>query len=54
MRIFKLPYFSRWARKSGISDAALVQAVAEMEAGIIDSELGGNLLKKRIPIPGRG
>jgi hypothetical protein len=41
-------------RKSGLSDNALLEAVAEMADGLIDADLGGNLVKKRIPLPGRG
>lgn len=29
-------------------------AVAEMSAGLVDAELGGNVYKKRVPMPGRG
>ena len=29
-------------------------AVAEMEDGLIDARLGGNVVKKRVALPGRG
>ena len=32
----------------------LRDAVAEMECGLIDVDLGGGLFKKRIALPGRG
>lgn len=32
----------------------MIAAVVEMEQGLIDAELGGNVVKKRIPLPGRG
>ncbi len=35
-------------------DSVLITAVAEMEQGLIDAELGGHVVKKRIPLPGRG
>ena len=53
-RVFKTRHFGRWLRKSGLSDRALCQAVVEMLAGLIDAELGGGVVKKRIALPGRG
>lgn len=53
-RIFKTRTFARWARKAGLSDAALVAAVTEMMDGLIDADLGGNVVKKRVALPGRG
>ena len=41
-------------RKNDIVDASLVKAVGEMEAGLIDAELGGSLYKKRIALSGMG
>ena len=40
--------------KTGLSDEALCQAVAEMAGGLVDADLGGNMVKKRIALPGRG
>lgn len=37
-----------------LMDAALCQAVDEMLKGLIDADLGGNVLKKRVAMPGRG
>ncbi len=53
-RIFKTRYFHRWMRKTELADAQLCQAVAEMSAGLIDADLGGGLVKKRVGLPGRG
>lgn len=53
-RVFKTRHFGRWLRKSGLSDRALCQAVKEMIAGLIDADLGGGLVKKRVGLPGRG
>ena len=53
-RVFKTRTFNRWLRKSGLSDKRLCAAVAEMERGLIDADLGGHVLKKRIALPGRG
>lgn len=54
MRIFKTQTFQRWAGKAGVSDIALLDAVAKMECGLIDADLGGNLYKQRVALPGRG
>jgi hypothetical protein len=40
--------------KTGLADPDLFQSVIEMEAGLIDADLGGQLVKKRIALPGRG
>lgn len=44
-RVFKTHYFSRWMRKTELTDSALCTAVSEMENGLIDAELGGGLVK---------
>jgi len=53
-RVFKTRRFSRWMRKTELSDQALCDAVSEMERGLIDADLGGGVVKKRVPLPGRG
>jgi hypothetical protein len=53
-RAFRTKAFSRWMRKSGLDDTALVEAVAEMVHGLVDADLGGHLLKKRVALTGRG
>ena len=50
----KTRHFCRWVRKTDLSDVVLCQAVAEMEAGLVDADLGGGVVKKRVPLPGRG
>lgn len=47
-------YFGKWAASEGLSHEALTTAVAEIEDGLVDAQLGGNLVKKRVAIPGRG
>ena len=54
MRIFKNKVFGKWAAKEGLGDEALRTAVDEMERGLIDADLGGCVVKKRVPIGGRG
>jgi hypothetical protein len=53
-RVFKTRSFNRWARRVGLADATLRRAVDEMLAGKIDAQLGGNLVKQRVALPGRG
>jgi len=54
VRIFKSRWFQRFARKEGIADAALHEAVARAEKGRIDADLGGGVVKQRIARPGQG
>lgn len=53
-RVFITRTFNRWMRKTGLSGKALRDAVAEMDQGLIDANLGGQVVKKRIGLPGRG
>lgn len=53
-RVFKTRHFNRWMRKTELSDNALCYAVSEMEQGLIDADLGGGVVKKRVRLPGRG
>ncbi|MBO3708374.1 MAG: type II toxin-antitoxin system RelE/ParE family toxin [Candidatus Accumulibacter sp.] len=54
MRAFKTRTFQRWAGKAGVTDASLLDALGHMERGLIDADLGGNLYKQRLALPGRG
>lgn len=54
MRIFKNKLFDKWADKECITNKMLYAAVAEMENGLIDADLGGNVYKKRVALQGRG
>lgn len=53
-RTFKTATFTRWMKKSGLADADLCRSVAEMERGLIDAVLGGQVVKKRVAPAGRG
>lgn len=53
MEVYKTKWFDRWARKEGLNDFSLCDAVSEMTAGLYDANLGGGLLKKRIARRGR-
>ncbi len=53
-RAFKTKPFNRWLRKTEITEDVLKNAVREMTQGLIDADLGGGLVKKRIALPGIG
>ena len=53
-RLLLTRVFDRWRRKARIADETLRAAVDEIQAGLVDADLGGGLYKKRIPLPGRG
>lgn len=54
MRVFKLKVFTRFQRGEGMRDAALCRAVRDAEAGLIDADLGGGLIKQRVAREGGG
>ena len=54
MRIFKSKWFAKFAKDEGISDAVLCGAVKDAEAGLIDADYGGELIKQRIARPNEG
>lgn len=53
-RVFKTRHFSRWMRKTSLVDSILCEAVQEMRRGMVDADLGGGVVKKRVALPGRG
>ncbi|MDR1312022.1 MAG: type II toxin-antitoxin system RelE/ParE family toxin [Burkholderiaceae bacterium] len=52
--VLKIRTFSRWMKKTQLNDAMLLKAIQEMENGLVDADLGGNIFKKRIALQGRG
>lgn len=54
MSVYKTRTFTRWMKKSELNDQDLVDAVKEMQAGLIDADLGGDIYKKRIAIGNKG
>jgi hypothetical protein len=54
MQAFKTRTFAKWANGAGLDADALAIAVAGMERGLIDARLGGEVVKKRVALPGRG
>jgi hypothetical protein len=55
VRVFKNPWFARFAAKEGIADGELRAIVNDtLEAGQAEASLGGGVYKVRIARPGEG
>lgn len=54
MRILKNKMFFKWAKSEGLEDSSLIKAAKEISQGLIDANLGGSLVKKRIAKKGQG
>ena len=54
MIIYLSKAFTRLALREGLTNTHICQAVAEMDTGLIDANLGAGLFKKRIAMPGKG
>lgn len=54
VQILKRKDFARWQAGERLPDAALCNAVQEMQRGLIDADLGGSLYKKRVARSGGG
>jgi len=54
MQILKTKWFQRWAVRETLTDDILLAAIEEIGQGLIDADLGGHVIKKRIGIRGRG
>jgi hypothetical protein len=54
VRIFKNKWFSRFAKKEGITDDDLKDIVSDLEKGVCGADLGGNVYKKRVARAGGG
>ena len=54
MRIFTTRAFSRLDVAGDLSDEDLITATAEMNNGLWDANLGGQVYKKRVALAGRG
>jgi hypothetical protein len=48
VRIFRNKPFTRFARRARITDDELREAVANIERGLVDADLGGGVIKQRI------
>lgn len=54
MRVFKTRTLCRSMKRSGLTENALWAAVLEMSQGLIDADLGGHVVKKRVALRGKG
>jgi hypothetical protein len=54
LRVFKTKAFARFARKEDLGDKALADAIADIERGLVDADLGGCLIKQRVARVGSG
>ena len=54
MRVFKNKPFARFARKAGLDDEVLRQAVEAAGRGLVDADLGGGVIKQRVARQGGG
>ena len=54
MQVFKNKAFSKWALKEGLGDEVLLAAIDEINQGLVDADLGGQVFKKRVAVGGRG
>ena len=54
MRIFKTKEFNHFADREAIADQTLKKTALKIEAGLIDAELGGGVIKQRVPRQGQG
>lgn len=48
VRVFRTKWFTRFARREGISDARLCEAVRRAEHGFVDADLGRGVIKQRV------
>ncbi len=51
---FKTRQFVRFARREGVADDALKEAIARAGRGLIDADLGGGVIKQRVARQGQG
>lgn len=54
MAIYKTKMFNNSIKKINISDFELINAAMDVFAGQYEAHLGGGVIKKRLPIPGKG
>jgi hypothetical protein len=54
MRVFVVKAFARFQRRERITDAVLCAALDNAWKGLIDADLGGEVVKQRMPRRGQG
>ena len=54
MRLFETKWFVRYARRERLDDHSLREAIQRAERGLVDADLGGGIIKQRVPRTGEG
>ncbi len=54
MPVYKTKSFARFARNEGIGDRSLMQAIERADKGLVDADLGRDLIKQRVARQGQG
>lgn len=54
MRVFKIRWFARFARRLRIDDESLSEAISRAARGSVDADLGAGLIKQRVAWQGQG
>jgi hypothetical protein len=54
VRIFKTKWLTRFARREAIADHSLREAIERAGRGLIEADLGGDLIKLRVARQGQG
>jgi hypothetical protein len=54
MKKLMTKHFAKWAQKQNITISELSDVLNEVENGIYEADLGGNVIKKRIRFKGKG
>lgn len=54
MPTYKTKIFARFARREGLTDASLIEAIERAARGLVDADLGGGLIKQRVARAGEG
>jgi hypothetical protein len=54
VQTFTTRWFARFARRERITDKSLCEAIGRAERALIDADLGGGLIKQRVPRSGQG
>ncbi len=54
MKVFKTKWFIRYAKRAHIDDRTLCEVVKRTERGLIDADLGSDVIKQRVAREGRG
>ena len=54
MKVYKHYLFAKWMSKIRLTDGELMQAIDEIDRGLVDASLGNGIIKKRVAVNGKG